>query len=1626
MRHYLLVLIESVLLAFVFLFSMRILSAARGKVSVGARRMQIFMDFCADILRVCSLGAGLGGVTPAAQRLSMFAVARLPHLVSPFVVSAIEQWSQGILAVRGTNRGLLYNLGLTFRLLRDSFPNIRLSALCEPLSMLPIPGAPGIGIDTTTGVLGLVGARVSLFVLASSAPAVVVFSLVLSGLTHAVVVFLCVNWVFQSFVGLCFGLLNIGLAEVVEWIHQFTLDVFRGTLTVVLRPTTALQFISKIAAKLDATLLDLLERTLVQGDRGGITFLVGHSFENLHQILGTYVRHTPTRFPFTKLVLPNLFRPWSATILCLKIVGLSAALLVLATAYVVLVIVGQVSGFLSRKFLGIIDYIWWFLVWEAGLVVFLVLAPDSIIAALWISARVVARSIYLLIEVGTRPGGGPEFRTLLGQLAGGLFKVDPTIGGGRTAEGGAGGAGGPDSHNQPSGENALFSTKLIHVLRDQVMSVIAITDSWRLPEVVRARYRAPSLETIGETLDILRSLGWPVDKDVVLSQTMSDVAAGDRLWASFSLGQINAVTPLRKLIAAMTPEMSGFGFPEVAGYINTGTYTSATREFASTARYWHPVLDISAEQSVVDDVWEVVRKQFEFSQLVAPATIVKNFVKKYNLGFGFSRRDKKDPAVSRPKKRSYVIREVGGLEQFTRLWEATVGYAGELTSVASVFTKLESLKPAKALAGLVRTVIGSALPHHIFSTVYNYGPNHNYKIWDVPMKVGMPITGTAFGKLWKFLSGRKYTFAGDMTAFDSSLQPVIIRMCAEIRKRGYQWHPDSAKICGMIDVAYDQLMSQPMAFRSTGDIMAKEIGLSTGHSATSPDNSLALVSAYMLCWKRITGKGAVEFLHFNSLVNFGDDHLLGYDEYPGWNPVEISKAMASIGCLCRNEHPEAPLLGIEGKSFLAKFPLKSESERERVRRAGVATPPEWLTYHSKARLIGKIKGETLQKDKLIRYQRLISYTYLCAHHEDVYRSTIRAANSLLQKHGSTWVEHHLRVPRVPSYDDVLYKWYTATASVVVRGEEEGIDESEGFDPNSVYIYGGTTVLDSLNKALSNFPEILSPKFINSPWVVEFQRSLGKFLSWVPALLRSSNSGAWTLTGLGKVMDRTPYGFLTAEVVTSHRNELGRLDLVFRHWLFMLYRLALTPKQAGIGFLGTIWNVDSVLADASFLLDGSVVAKTVNLEFHLADTLVISAIGLVPELFRGLEFPKFPQLTLSTFVAGILSRAWLSVQPSARVSYDLARATVIRMRTNERVTVVAPTGVGKSTRLISLIHEWTGKRVVVFEPRSLLALGLSRYCRRIFRQNRYGASTSGGFVPKDWDIIYGTVQSLFRTEYIHDRNVIFVVDESHFREAHYLFLRRWLIANDLGAIFLTATPPVNDEGVTQTILLDNISHWRVSRTDREVPTENRFIRDVIDHIHVNESRDTFLVFVTSVTQADRLVEQLGDVSSFVISSGVEEIPVGKDVYVTTKVSDAGLTIPDVSIVYTMDIDLDVVSSISNLMSADPVLDTRTVLYRLPGDTISQRLGRTGRTNHGQAFVYHIGGPFPDHQIPPATEHLVLGDLLRSDPSLEVFCSDELRREHAIDSAAVNLGLRPRWAYFWLGAETDLAIGAKGLG
>lgn len=1131
-------------------------------------------------------------------------------------------------------------------------------------------------------------------------------------------------------------------------------------------------------------------------------------------------------------------------------------------------------------------------------------------------------------------------------------------------------------HNRLS---QVFVRSFVSMTRVSILRFVEYMDNVRLPELLQAQYQPPTIDSIRSTLIFLKGISFPIDQSAIDSLSSDNTSPYLAEWGSFKnriMGRLGIEGGFRKALrTGVSFWLPDDFFPEVPGYIHAATFTGVAEEILATSRYWNDKegesqYTIPGFDQAIEDLWEVVSPQYANSKLATFQDIYRLWVKKYNMGFGFvSKKGKHFKNLTRQA----VIDSMGGKKPFLDAW-GKVFYNGlKLILPSPVFTKYETLKLKKALARSPRTVIGASFVEYVLASVFAYKPNHNYQYWSTPMKVGMPITGRSFNTLWESLLGHEQVRAGDCTAFDSSQRPFMVKIVAEIRKKGYTMHKDYHKICMIIDHVYQGLIDQPMAFRSFGDIASKGKGFSTGHTSTTPDNSLSLVCNYLMAWRIITGLRAREFMNFNTLANFGDDHVIAFDPVFGWSPEAAWKVMGTWGTIVRDEAPgetrmpkhtdPMPAGGWASLafSFLSKKPLPMvPAVRAELERAGVKTNMTYATLHDKSRLLGKIKAHNLVRsfnsklrtskgpdhlnEKMREYTRALSYLSLCAHHKDIYDSLIYNIHEMWVDNKEVWAKNGFAKScrKPPSYNQVLRDWYKEGLVLenpnkfVLDGDLSDQEESEKYimmienpDPFGVFI-----------RWLSDAPTLFSPRYRNTRWADWLQAKLARELSWPLEFVAKAN-GVRSPGTVISIVAKTPYSFLRNQCLSGAGSTPFGV-LLFRNWLFMAYQRFVVPRRYGFSFLDLIRILDHGFVTGVFMATGRVTQVLVELDLHIFDSFMVYLLSFV-----NIDIPIPPVSVVlpppSDLLGQFISWALRIIQPSGSIDFQSldARLNLMKFDLSSRFRFSAPTGTGKSTRMVQRIQVALSKPVVVIVPRREVALSLAHYMDTLYPHSGVVSSTEGGTYVPGSRIIYTTVQSFFlRDELQHPENIIFF-DECHVYEPHYLVMHNWLKQNQIRTIYCTATPPPSISEVDD-VVVPAVSSFNVAQAEHEFDSIKDYLTFVSDFINGRSTWERSIVFVPTLKNAYVLQDMLRS-SSAIVSSKDRGNTQDVSTYVCTSVADVGLTIPDVVFVFSPNFDVTVTNNGSKHNPKKPYFYPITELTKV------QRKGRTGRTSDG-TFVF----------------------------------------------------------------------------
>ena len=1140
-----------------------------------------------------------------------------------------------------------------------------------------------------------------------------------------------------------------------------------------------------------------------------------------------------------------------------------------------------------------------------------------------------------------------------------------------------------------SSRRSPFATKVrMAKFNEAWIAAQRVVASMSLPEFTTNFPDTFSASNLKQTFEQLSVLGWPVNV-VVSSYDKAEWAD----WSDWQVASIDFKQGIHRAQTYIDEQLRVFEQNNAFIYKRSESYASYANELAATSRYFKDV-DYKFSDLQSDELWVLVGEIFRDSQLTSFSYIISRWNKKYGLG-AFA----KVPGrfAERKMSRRKFISEIGR-NAFSELWAKTFYHAPGMVPVAPVSIKGEALPFKKWFNDKVRTVIGAPLTHYITSTIFNYGPNHNFKYHETPIKVGLPLTGAGMTTIWSRHAVKDIHYAGDCSDFDSTLSGKIIDLIKDVRKKGFEKHRDYLRICQLIDREYINIASQLLATTSNGRVFRKGTGLTTGHSSTSMDNSLGMVALYLMAWKEITGMSSQSFRHYVELSVYGDDHLISWskDAPPAWTFPNIQKVMAGWGITNRLE-AEGDLSALE---FLSKFGRRpSSADRTELLAAGLNVP-DWVIYHNRDKLIGKIKADVLSKDLQYQASRIKSYLSLTAHHRDLYEQLVVALKTkieIIQRKQPTYKM------AIPSYDSILKEWYNSSAKVSKGFDDEDLSLAEDED-NQILVYGEITLIDAIFNVFGRIVDVLNPDVFNSSLTVFLQRPLLPFLTWAIRFTAESNF-AHGDRHVWQLMQKSSYDWIGQEAEIPHGYHPGtHTSRLIKHWLYMAFR---NPTGGIVAAMKLAW-VDHKLANIKYFLTGHIDLAIKRVDVPLWNMLLAAFIGSLPdfELPDVRDFWIVQMFNSFTFgglidtLFGIgMNLLWSNIPPSFVNVINLVKQTA----TGKRVLIVAPTGTGKSTTMVKMIADtaYFANKVVVVVPRHSLAKGIPGYMRRQYNLD-VGCVTSG---VNDFDhkVVYVTpMEVLLHPWWANDGGILWLLDEAHIQESLSVFTREWVLAKCRHVVLTTATP-ITEDGLLVG-RLRNAQIWSIDTyNDTQIMTRaggaytrvetlkknvNKGGSSVVQRYHASfnvyvsflqtylDNANPFaksLIFVNTRSESEILAEALrGNARGGValLYSGHTDIPSTASIFISTSVSDVGVTIPAVDHVFTMNVGFEVRPSRLDYVA-------KPTYALLSKEVLMQRRGRTGRTNNGKFIVFEVDG-MPDAQPIEPFEHVV--NLLASGVSM----------------------------------------------
>nr|QXN75344.1 MAG: RNA-dependent RNA polymerase [Grapevine-associated fusarivirus 1] len=634
-------------------------------------------------------------------------------------------------------------------------------------------------------------------------------------------------------------------------------------------------------------------------------------------------------------------------------------------------------------------------------------------------------------------------------------------------------------------------------------------------------------------------------------------------------------------------------------------------------------------------------------------------------------------------------------------------------------------------------------------------------------------------------------------------------------------------------------------------------------------------------------------------------------------------------------------------------------------RAGLTGPkaPMFAIIHDKARLVGKLTAKVKSMDIKYRVTRMLSYLHLTAHHPDIHAQLYKIITTTKSFQPTL---NAMKV-RVPTYEEVIREWYDPD-TIVTQDPDDVLDENETV--GNIVVYGNVTTLDSIMSVCASIPDLVNPSLFNFGYMRSLQARLSHLCSWPMTLLSLQNSLV-SQSELGVFVSKTCYDFLDPMLCVNPERDVNITTLLFRHWAFCAY-LSLTGSRRSKGI---VTSLSRKISSAAFILNGKVHMEGRNFDFRVVDLLVVCAINLIraPAVLDWVSLVEVPNISsvVERFYNLFLFKFWSSLPPN----YNDLNVFLRKYRTpsaEKGLVVSAPTGTGKSTALINHLSIVLGhkyNKIIVVEPRSAIVKSLVPYMVSTFALDCSGA-TSGLVLDSKAKVWYVTAQELLLHASWLDPDNIIVIDEAHVDEPAYKVAIAEISTSGVDHMFVTATPTLAMSETSMVVSLNTANVWKKTiRNFKFVEPEsvgafrNHYFREALSTVDSIPSSSKALVFFNTIRECTRFASSCSKTVQ-VLSSNTKStgLIVDAQVIASTSVADVGLTLPNVDLVITSDIGIDV----GNTLKGVSIRNTR-----LDSNAITQRCGRTGRTNHGCAHVlsYPCVPVFTPHAEVVAEEELL---------------------------------------------------------
>ena len=366
--------------------------------------------------------------------------------------------------------------------------------------------------------------------------------------------------------------------------------------------------------------------------------------------------------------------------------------------------------------------------------------------------------------------------------------------------------------------------------------------------------------------------------------------------------------------------------------------------------------------------------------------------------------------------------------------------------------------------GKMRSIVATSGFNNVEQGILNYEINNRHDFMGTNEKVAMPLSGRYMSYIFEDLATYNHCYSLDATAMDANLCDGVLKVIAELRKKGFENHPAYEALCKHIDCAMEQtkhahivnLISDDVNDVFTDDatlddrvrewavgaklpphdnhasapggVLHKTSGGSTGDSNVTFNNTkgLTIIMMYSIC--KAAGIPYADFFKKVSLHNFGDDDVIGtnYGKTVMDKAIEIARDDLNV-----EMRYEANGNNVYDQVFLGRKPIPVNLVQDDFDRANIKAPKYAIINDVdvlRMRFVNEKTDATRHKGRrheLYRLEKCMGYMLLSAHNESFYNDVVsyfREVTSRLPDdvQNAKWFKKKFKII---SYTDVLKKWY---------------------------------------------------------------------------------------------------------------------------------------------------------------------------------------------------------------------------------------------------------------------------------------------------------------------------------------------------------------------------------------------------------------------------------------------------------------------------------------------------------------------------------------------------------------------------------------------------------------------------